>query len=123
MNIWLIIYLIIAHYIADFIFQDEEWATNKSKDIRSLLKHTYTYSFVFTLLVWLIFPWYIAFTFFSTMLLSHTAIDYVTSKIVSRKFQNKEYGSSIPNFGAFSIIGFDQVLHYITIFLTLDFVL
>ena len=123
MNIWLISYLIIAHYIADFIFQDEKWANNKSKDIRSLLKHTYTYSFVFALLMWLIFPWYIALTFFSTMLLSHTAIDYITSKIVSKKFRNKEYGSSIPNFGAFSVIGFDQVLHYITIFLTLDFVL
>jgi hypothetical protein len=47
---------------------------------------------------------------------AHTITDYITSRIVSRKFANKEFGSPIPNTGAFTVIGFDQVLHYIQLF-------
>jgi hypothetical protein len=50
--------------------------------------------------------------------ITHTATDYFTSRIVSKKFAKQEYGSPIPNFGAFTIIGIDQVLHYIQLFLT-----
>ena len=48
----------------------------------------------------------------------HFATDYITSRIVSKRFADKYYGSPIPNFGAFSIIGLDQVLHYAQLFLT-----
>jgi hypothetical protein len=48
----------------------------------------------------------------------HFATDYVTSRIVKKRFEAKHFGSPIPNLGAFSIIGFDQVLHYTQLFLT-----
>ena len=38
--------IIIIHWIADFIFQDEKWALGKSKNWSDLLKHTFTYSFI-----------------------------------------------------------------------------
>jgi hypothetical protein len=64
--------------------------------------------------------WYVthSFAFGVVTLICHTATDYVTSRIVSKKFAKGEYGSSIPNFGAFTIIGIDQVLHYVQLFLT-----
>ena len=51
----------------------------------------------------------------------HTLTDYFTSRVVSRLFAEKKLGTSIPNLGAFSVIGFDQVLHYIQLFLTFYF--
>lgn len=115
----LIIYVIGAHYFADFVFQDEKWAVAKRHSIKALLKHTITYTSVLTILLigilYFINPIYTLY-FFIFNFVTHTMIDYVTSRIVGQKFDNKEFGSSIPNFGAFSIIGFDQVLHYICIF-------
>jgi hypothetical protein len=114
--------IIIIHWVADFVFQDEKWALGKSKNWSDLLTHTGVYS-----CLWL-FPictggllglysikmlWAIPVTF-----VFHTATDYITSREVSKKFDNNHYGSAIPNFGAFSIIGFDQLLHYIQLFLT-----
>ena len=173
--------IIIIHWIADFIFQDEKWALGKSKNWSDLLKHTGTYSFI-----WLcILPFYALFNldtyvqwsglkFVFITFIAHTITDYFTSRIVSKKFEKeaifdiklnysmfktgdilesksnqlKKTGETyngnnfsiilmgengyhdgvenfktkrynpIPNFGAFTIIGIDQVLHYIQLFLT-----
>jgi hypothetical protein len=121
--------IIITHFIADFIFQDEKWALGKSKNWGDLLSHTITYSVIWVFVICLLFGlnnttqttmWYVthSFAFGVVTLICHTATDYVTSRIVSKKFANGEYGSSIPNFGAFTIIGIDQVLHYVQLFLT-----
>lgn len=61
--------------------------------------------------------------FFLITFVTHTITDYITSRIVSKKFANKHLGSPIPNFGAFSMIGFDQVIHYGTLFLTYHYVI
>ncbi len=121
--------IIIIHWVADFVFQDEKWALGKSKNWPDLLKHTLTYSYIWSLLgsfVCLINPelqenykWVnFVIVFPIITFIAHTATDYFTSRVVSKKFAAGQYGSSIPNFGAFSIIGIDQVLHYIQLFLT-----
>jgi len=131
MTLTVILSIIFIHWVADFIFQAEEWATNKSKSFKALVKHTATYSFIWYLVMfgfsiwrnhfggptikdlgWS--PWMGLFPIITFVF--HTATDYFTSKVVSRKFANNEYGSPIPNFGAFTVIGFDQVLHYIQLF-------
>ncbi len=126
MNLIEIFSIIIVHWFADFLMQDEKWALGKSKNWSHLLKHTTTYSLCWLFLgslYWVFtksFPtiplnlWYFVIITF----IFHTITDYFTSRIVSKKFENKEYGSSIPNMGAFSIIGIDQVLHYIQLFTT-----
>lgn len=118
--------LIVFHYIADFICQDEKWAKAKSYDINALLDHTMIYSSVIGLLTFFCLPlgfvnglyWalFVLITF-----ITHTITDFFTSKIVARKFKENKLGSSIPNFGAFSIIGFDQVIHYATLFITYSY--
>ena len=123
MTLTIVLTIIIIHWIADFVFQAEEWATNKSKSNVALYKHVMTYStiwlFASLFLLGVARPaetteWYVysSILFFMLTFCCHFITDYITSRIVSRKFANKEYGSPIPNFGAFTIIGFDQVLHY-----------
>ena len=41
--------IVVIHFVADFIFQAEEWATNKSKSFKALVKHTAMYSFIWYL--------------------------------------------------------------------------
>ena len=129
MDLLIIFGIIIGHWVSDFILQDEEWANNKSKNNLALIKHTSVYSsvmsiFVFTILIiqsgggpsdtyWKCFLIFLPVTF-----ILHTVTDYITSREVSYKFQKKHYGSAIPNFGGFTIIGLDQVLHYVQLFLT-----
>lgn len=115
--------IIFIHWIADFIMQDEKWALGKSKNWTDLLSHTYAYS-----VIWMIIGSILKLTdivywnpgalslFVLITFVAHTATDYFTSRIVSKKFAEGKYGSSIPNFGAFTIIGFDQVLHYLQLF-------
>lgn len=113
------LYIILIHWIADFIFQDEKWATKKSYDLISLSKHTTVYSLVCLILVFMVTGSVIGTVIFSLItFVFHTLTDFFTSKIVSKKFTEKEYGSPIPNFGAFTVIGFDQVLHYFQLIIT-----
>lgn len=159
--------IIIIHWIADFVMQDEKWALGKSKNLDDLLNHTSTYSFIwfFAISILLtsqaksvldaiaVLP--LSFIFMIITFVAHTLTDYFTSKIVSKRFEKEvifnlktspnifeegdviQHGSnkfiimkhlandskvklynSIPNLGAFTIIGFDQVLHYIQLFST-----
>jgi hypothetical protein len=121
--------IIIIHWIADFIFQDEKWALGKSKNWKDLLDHTIMYSYIwyiiglFLVVINLFFPFFIYKPFSLSLfplitLIAHTITDYFTSKIVSKRFKDNHLGSAIPNLGAFTIIGFDQVLHYIQLFTT-----
>jgi hypothetical protein len=127
MNLIEIFSIIIIHWFADFLMQDEKWALGKSKNWDDLIMHTLTYSLMWlgAGLTWCLFDlnnaskiadytlWFVPITF-----IAHTITDYFTSRIVSKKFAKGEYGSSIPNIGAFTIIGIDQVLHYMQLFLT-----
>ena len=121
--------LIVIHTIADFLFQTEDMALGKSKNIWKLLKHTVVYTIVF----YLFFVFWYAINhqtlsemnltisvlwFFPITFICHTITDYITSRITSRLFEKKIYYTGIPNFGAFAIIGIDQVLHYAQLFLT-----
>ena len=132
MTLTVILSIIFIHWVADFIFQAEEWATNKSKSNTALFKHVLTYSTIWVLPACVILgnlrpsettEWYVYSTllFFTLTFLCHFITDYITSRIVSKRFADKYYGSPIPNFGAFTVIGFDQVLHYVQLFLTYHF--
>lgn len=100
--------------------QDEKWALGKSKNAYDLTIHVGVYTLCWVipanLLLSYNFVWFVLVTF-----IAHWFTDYFTSRIVSKKFENKHYGSPIPNLGAFSVIGFDQVLHYTQLILTYYF--
>lgn len=112
--------IIIAHFIADFVFQDAQWARDKSNSAVALTTHVCTYCLVWIIPAWYLLSynwvWFILITF-----IAHWFTDFVTSKIVKNLFNTNKIGTSVPNLGAFTMIGLDQVLHYLQIYYTINF--
>lgn len=122
-----ILAILFLHWVADFVFQKELWAVNKSKSNHHLTAHVLMYSFIIAMGMALIFYLTvynmigsIAMGIFFAIIsyIFHWCTDYVTSRIVAKRFARKHYGSDIPNFGAFTVIGIDQFLHYCQLLLT-----
>lgn len=117
--ITVIIVLSLMHWVGDGVLQDEKWAKEKNHSLKALLKHTSLYSVVWILpILWLTIDLEGALLFTLITFVAHTLTDFVTSKIVSRKFKNGDYGSEIPNVGGFSMIVMDQGLHAIQLGVT-----
>ena len=111
-----LIFFLLVHWVADFCYQTDEQAKNKSKSNYYLLSHTVTYSaiwFIFIALYLMTIKSEEPVMFFKIGLftvitfLSHTVQDYFTSRL-NTKLWNK---GDTHNF--FVSVGFDQVLHYI----------
>lgn len=113
-SISIIISLLFLHWVADFVCQTDWMARNKSQSNWPLFVHCLVYTTVFIPFAVVVIPtsavvWFLIFT-----LLLHMYIDFNTSRITSRLSAEGKYGSNyIPNFGMFSIIGLDQLLHYL----------
>jgi hypothetical protein len=130
MSLIVVLSIIFIHWVADFIFQAEEWANNKSNSNSYLFTHVLTYTIIWGFLGSFLFTNPCGSSligcveidklgvFLGVTFVAHFITDYITSRIVKKRFEDKYYGSPIPNFGAFTIIGFDQVLHYAQLFLT-----
>lgn len=102
MKIEIILLLVWLHFIADFIFQTDVMAMNKSKSFKWLTIHIaiYTAFFIF-------FGWKFAlFTF---------AAHWITDALSSRATTYLWSKSQRHNF--FVVIGLDQALHYTALFL------
>lgn len=111
--------IVIIHWIADFVLQDEKWAIGKSTSIQKLVKHTSLYSITWVPFLWLFYgDLNNALLFGFVTFIAHTLTDYYTSKIVKNRFDQGHYGSAIPNLGGYSMIGLDQVFHYIQLVVT-----
>ena len=91
--------------------------TMKSKNFTALLLHTAVYSgvmfFMMVPVLGLTTGDLAVFTL--TCFVFHTIQDFATSKLTSSQFAKGKYNGLD---GAFTIIGFDQFLHYCQIFLT-----
>ena len=125
----IIIFIFVVHYIADFLLQTREMGENKSKSIKWLSIHVFVYSFV-TTAFWMVGFDRPDFLFASQMFLitfvTHFITDFITSKI-SSYFYYKSI-SDKPNrkkwMGYFwYMIGFDQLVHAITLLLTLNYLI
>lgn len=115
MPIFDILYLLFAHWVADFVMQEGEDAKKKSSKWFNLLRHTSEYALFMTgfIMVGYAFPNVLLLSlFFASMFLSHTAIDYVTSRLNARLLKRHKRHKF------FVSIGFDQWIHYVVLFLT-----
>ena len=124
--------ILFIHWVADFVLQTHWQATNKSKNNRALTAHVGTYTLT----------WFVAFglivviphnyfgidtvpgatpanlkvlLFFPITFVAHWITDYFTSRWTSKLYAKGDY----HNF--FVVIGFDQLLHYAQLFLTIHF--
>lgn len=114
-ELWIILYLVFAHWVADFLFQTSYMANNKSKSNVALGFHVATYTSIIGIFVAAanllppnhLFLWFLVITF-----ILHFATDYITSRRTSQLYVEQRWREF------FNTIGFDQVLHYFALFLT-----
>lgn len=103
-ELWTIpLWFLLVHWFADFVLQTDWQAENKSKNNVALTRHVSTYS-----LCWL--P--LGISFAAVTFVTHWLTDWVTSRINSRLYK----AGKIHEF--FVSVGFDQVIHYVTLALT-----
>lgn len=113
----LILLIIFLHFIADFVCQSHWMATNKSKDVVALSAHVVVYTCVLTAgLVIVLGVSYPLFQYCIMNGLLHFYVDFVTSRVSSYMWSK----GRIHDF--FVVVGFDQLVHYFCLILTLKFV-
>jgi hypothetical protein len=121
------LYMLFIHWVADFLFQSTWMATHKSVSSKALLLHTATYTLIMATFIAPVFLYWDLVSFFHNLIIFawscfffHTIQDFFTSKMTSSRFRAGKYNGLT---GAFTIIGFDQFLHYVQLFLTFYFLI
>ena len=115
MSLTIIFGIILSHWFADFVLQTHWQASNKSKDNMALTSHVFTYSSVWamlSLILYFINGGIDIFLFAPITFVCHWVTDYFTSRLNSKLWAKGD----VHNF--FVSVGFDQVLHYVQLFLT-----
>lgn len=104
------IFLLAAHWFADFVLQTHWQASNKSKRLDALAAHVLVYTAVLFIATLLIFaPEPSIFVFVVVNGAAHFATDFCTSRWSSRLYAKQDW----HNF--FVVIGFDQLIHQVTL--------
>jgi hypothetical protein len=117
------LWLIVVHFVADFILQSDWMAQNKSKSNYALGMHVAAYTITLALgAIPLVFILGVAsgrlpLGWIIVNGMAHFATDYVTSRINSRLWTDKKVHWFFVGVGA------DQVIHYLTLGLTMVWLL
>lgn len=114
-------FLVIVHYIADFIFQTREMGTKKSSSIKWLSLHVLVYITVFVTFTLIFVDSNISFSeqylkWFIVNGILHWITDFFSSKLSSYFYKNKKEKLF------WSTIGFDQLIHILTLTWTLKII-
>jgi hypothetical protein len=132
MNTYILIYLLLTHFVADFLFQNRNMGRKKGKNIYWLTTHISIYTIV-TILCWVVFFNLFEKSFYDLLILgllifsTHFITDFITSKISGYCYlkmletKNNNHESSKWEWRFWSTIGFDQFIHAITLILIYDY--
>ena len=120
--IFILLFYLLLHWYADFVVQTDKQAKGKSSNNWQLLAHTSSYSLIITICTYILYwtnsfgaqYWYIPLIFGIIQFVTHTVIDWMTSRI-NKKLWEDGY---VHEF--FVMIGFDQLIHYIILFSSLS---
>jgi hypothetical protein len=111
-----IILLFVVHFLADFVFQSSKMATGKSKSIKWLSIHVSVYALISLITLIALGSLYGNFLFgfywWSINVILHFIVDFFTSKITSRFWEQKNMRFF------FVMIGFDQLIHNVCLIAT-----
>lgn len=113
----LFLYILLIHFLADFGLQTHDQATLKGTNNKWLTYHVGVYSLIWLIASYIYFGdiWgailfsYITFIF-------HWATDWCTSRIGKPFWEKKDFHNG------FVVVGFDQILHYLQLYLTFKFI-
>lgn len=115
-----ILIILFIHWVADFLFQNQKMALNKSKENHWLFIHVLTYSTVWFVVGVFFFDLIKVLQFTFITFVFHYVTDYVTSRWTSKLYKDQKF-YGFPSF--FSVIGLDQYLHYLQLILTYYYIL
>lgn len=119
-----IVILLIAHWLGDFVLQKEEWARGKHNSFTDLISHTLHYALAMYVIV-LVFHLFkygndIQFMhllyFWAITLVTHTIVDFFTSKFTHMYSSKMQWYFKNKSIGFFPMIGLDQTIHFIMLF-------
>lgn len=96
-------YILLAHWVGDFLLQTSNMAVNKHSSLKWLLLHVGAYSLVMLAIGQFLFSWQVGLGFAVFNGLLHLVTDFFTSKL-SAKYQDK------PRV-FYPVLGFDQLVH------------
>lgn len=113
LDIKTILLILLIHWLSDFCLQTHGQATRKSTEDVPLAEHVTAYSLVWLIAAYcMLGSWDYAVAFASITWVAHCITDYCTSRIGKKYFDKQDYHTG------FVVIGFDQILHYIQLFIT-----
>jgi len=107
-NIYLVIVVLILHFISDFLFQTDKMAKDKSSSNLMLTKHVLVYGIMFVCLLGPIYA-----------LVNcglHWITDYFSSRVTKKLWQEQR----VHDF--FVVIGLDQLIHTICLVVTIPLI-
>ena len=106
------VYIMFLHWLADFVFQSNDMAQNKSTSRKWLLYHVLTYGLIFFIGLYFFVSFKFLIYYVPINILLHYLIDSETSKITKRLWAEGKVHAF------FVMIGFDQFLHFLCLYLT-----
>ncbi len=117
--------ILMVHYIADFWVQTHVQSQDKSVCLYALTGHVITYSLCWIPLIWVILAQRYGYSernlgsgigaaAFAIIFVGHWLTDFITSRAAKQEF-GKPNGSGIRT--GFQIVGFDQMIHYVHLYL------
>lgn len=119
--LWIVLWFIIAHFVADFVLQNDWMAAGKSKEWTPLIVHCFVYTLTIGVMTALLFPHPLLWIIFLGIIFAlHVAVDYNTSRLGTILFKSGEKDS---RHWFFVVVGFDQVLHYVSLLVAYKFLL
>lgn len=106
-SVHLLVWMLFAHWVADFICQSDWMAQNKSKAFWPLYLHCVTYAIIMAAFFWSaeIDLWK-TIHFYNLMVFSHLVVDYFTSRWNRYLWEKKEVH------WFFVFVGLDQFIHF-----------
>lgn len=108
----LFIFILLIHFLADFGLQTHEQATKKSSSDEYLFYHVGIYSLIWFIGANLFLDFEHSFYFAVLTFIAHFITDAITSRISKPFFEKQDFHNG------FVVVGFDQVLHYLQLYLT-----
>lgn len=105
-----LITILVGHWLADFFFQTDNMAKNKSISNDWLGKHVAVYSLgLFLIAIANMEYMQLTYTWVAINGVAHFFTDWVTSRASSALYKEERYHDF------FVVIGFDQLIHYATL--------
>lgn len=111
----LFLYLLVIHWLADFVAQTHWMAINKSKSNKALLYHVSVYTLIFGLCLsgYAVNNLDHLLLFLSVNFVLHFITDYITSR------KNSILWTAGRTHDFFVMVGLDQLIHQLTLALTM----